>query len=291
MHNPRIARVLRFLTVCAGLLLCSTQASAERWYRVELLVFSQRGGELAEQWPATPELAYPAEGRFLASAQELNLDMTNMTQPENTGDSGEEYLGTLPPFVMLGNERKAFNDTASTMARSGRYKILFHETWVQPVAAKREALPLILDRSGDTQQWPPLQGSIKLWLSRYLHLETNLWLNTGGEYLQGDWRMPAPPLGPVAAVDESGAAVIAPPAEPAPENDTATVDSTNLYWLEQEETPQVLEPRYPYRHAIALQQKRRMRSKEIHYIDHPMLGLIIKLTPLETEETSPLNGG
>jgi hypothetical protein len=45
-----------------------------------------------------------------------------------------------------------------------------------------------------------------------------------------------------------------------------------------------LGPAYPYRHAVALQQKRRMRSKEIHYIDHPMLGLIIKFTPLRSPE-------
>ena len=32
-----------------------------------------------------------------------------------------------------------------------------------------------------------------------------------------------------------------------------------------------------------LQQKRKMRSNEVHYIDHPMLGLVIKLTPLDAD--------
>ncbi|MAS25712.1 MAG: hypothetical protein CMH99_10195, partial [Oceanospirillaceae bacterium] len=33
---------------------------------------------------------------------------------------------------------------------------------------------------------------------------------------------------------------------------------------------------------------RRMRSNELHYIDHPMLGIVIKITPIE--DASSLNG-
>ncbi len=35
---------------------------------------------------------------------------------------------------------------------------------------------------------------------------------------------------------------------------------------------------------IPLQQKRRMRSKERHYIDHPRLGALIEITPVTTEQ-------
>ena len=43
-------------------------------------------------------------------------------------------------------------------------------------------------------------------------------------------------------------------------------------------------PVSPWRHAVLMQQKRRMRSQEVHYIDHPMLGVIVKLMPLNAEE-------
>jgi hypothetical protein len=46
----------------------------------------------------------------------------------------------------------------------------------------------------------------------------------------------------------------------------------------------VQEQQYPYRHAVLLQQKRRMRSEEIHYIDHPLLGIVVTLTPMTPEE-------
>lgn len=287
-------RLSRFTCLLLALVF-SAQASAERWYRVELLAFSQRGGELAETWPATPDLAYPEEGRFLMHANELSAQAQPAAGQEahaevqdNTGspDDSDETRPHFPPFVMLPEARKGFGDTATSMARSGRYKVLFHETWIQPVGSKRSALPLILDRSGDTGKWPELQGSIKLWLSRYLHLETNLWLNTSGDYLRSEWQMPAAPLGPAAVPNSDGNALYAqerqrPGTDPATENSAA--ESTDFYWT-QNQSSEPIESLYPYRHAIALQQKRRMRSKEIHYIDHPLLGLMIKLTPLKTSE-------
>ncbi len=47
-------------------------------------------------------------------------------------------------------------------------------------------------------------------------------------------------------------------------------------------------PLYPYRHAVLLDQTRRMRSGEIHYIDHPLLGVIIKFTPVSGEELAAI---
>jgi hypothetical protein len=35
--------------------------------------------------------------------------------------------------------------------------------------------------------------------------------------------------------------------------------------------------------VIKLQQKRRMRSKELHYVDHPRLGVLALITPLESK--------
>ena len=39
---------------------------------------------------------------------------------------------------------------------------------------------------------------------------------------------------------------------------------------------------------MSLNDKRRMRSEEVHYLDHPMLGLVVKLTPLTEEELEAL---
>ena len=290
----------------------------DRWYRVELLVFSHENARSAEQWDAIPSLAYPAAARFLVEPDrvEANLDLYRadsvvdeygrqiLTILPDPGESPEQDIPDAPdpnipsaetetteprlptPFVALPARQREFRGKAAYMQRSGRYRTLFHQAWVQPVAESEGALPLILDRSGDTGDWPRLQGSITLYLSRYLHLQTNLWLNTPGDYLPGEWQMPSPPLGPPSVIIEE--LPIEEPEEQAAfgEQWLDTEVEPTLTGSEEEAAPEEgpLEPVYPWRHAVTMQQKRRMRSNEVHYLDHPLFGLVIKLTPLTEED-------
>ncbi|MDX1335335.1 MAG: CsiV family protein [Gammaproteobacteria bacterium] len=49
-----------------------------------------------------------------------------------------------------------------------------------------------------------------------------------------------------------------------------------------EETQEITETRALF--DIPVQSHRRMRSRELHYLDHPMVGILIEVTPVETEE-------
>jgi hypothetical protein len=230
---------VRLLIATALLLPFYAQAQPESLYRVELLVFSYPGGGASEQWEATPELAYPESTRTLTSA----------TPPDPLHPM---------PFAILPSGQRELGGKAAEMQRSGRYRILFHEAWIQPISGESGAVPVALDRSGDGGEWPPLQGTIKLYVSGDLTLETNLWLNTQGEYLHSAWRMPPPPLAPSS---------IEPLTQPA---GSVAHDRT-----------------YPYRHAVLLKQTHRMRSGEVSYIDHPMLGVVAKITPLSGPGPEP----
>ena len=330
------ASTLALLTLLAG---NTALAQDSRWFRVELLIFTNQsapdapaGAAIAEQWDATPPLTYPDAARFLIDPAQVRNNAATYPGTSELDQYGRQIIvlpaapgptstsqpvtanrpGLPRPFVQLPNSYQEFRGKAAVMQRSGGYNVLFHQTWVQPVPPEGRALPIVLDRSGDTGQWSRLQGSIKLYLSRYLQVETNLWLNTDGAYLPGTWRMPAPPLGPPALVIE----------EPFPELDQATPDSVQLSSQTvpgqalpaiaatavpaatdqagnllqpvvsgpgavaelDEEALQALGPVYPYRHAVLLEQKRRMRSTEVHYIDHPLFGLVIKFSPITAEE-------
>ena len=186
------------------------------------------------------------------------------------------------PFLTLPAQAREFRGKAAYMERNGPYRVLFHEVWWQPVGGARSALPIVLDQSGDQQSYPALQGTVRLHRSRFLHVATQLWLNTSGDYLPGTWRMPPPPLGPVSQ-ERVPAALL-------PEADAGVLSAVTGYDPAWEAAPGLLEeatataaPVYPYRHAVLLQQQRRMRSNEVHYIDHPLMGVVIKLTPLDTE--------
>tara|TARA_B110000495_G_scaffold76216_1_gene65392 strand:+ start:17 stop:907 length:891 start_codon:yes stop_codon:yes gene_type:complete len=268
--------------VCAALLFpLSTEAKTDTWYQVELIVFSHPAGNDAEQWDATPNLAYPSASRLLAD--EVSTPVV-ISQSEQAAPTAPVQPAA---FTILPSSQQALRNKAAAIQRSSRYQILFHEAWNQQMTDQANARPIVLDRSGDGGAWPELQGTIKLYVARYLYLETNLWLNTRGEYLPGSWRMPAPPIGPSSLIFEAPEPELeleleqpqreTITADPAIDLESQRVPSTLITITKRAET---LEPIYPFRHAVRLHQTRRMRSGEVHYIDHPMLGVIVKITPL-----------
>ncbi len=259
MPDRSVAQFVRLLFGAALLSPLTLHAQQEALYQVELLVFSYPSGGAAEQWEATPELAYPAVTQFLTDAGRLSAT----AQP---AEAASLQVPAQPsPFATLPASQREFGSKADTMQSSGRYRILFHEAWLQPIANQSAAVPVVLDHSGDGGQWPALQGTVKLYQSSDLHLETNLWLNTQGEYLHSSWRMPPPPLGPASSVRETPEQA----ALAVPENTSVAVPDS----------------KYPFRHAVLLEQTQRMRSGEVIYIDHPLLGVVAKITALsELEE-------
>ncbi|MEM1111092.1 MAG: CsiV family protein [Pseudomonadota bacterium] len=373
-------------------------APEARWYRVELLVFSNPADNGGEVWPPTPPLAYPEDFRFLVDPDRLEsnleallearrvdeslaadagleewpqaesdvdakgiqtitlllppdpeaeledaVDSANSTetveQPapaDETGAPASDASASpveglvnaiedaapgaddeiLPPprpspFILLPQEQLEFAGAARQMQRRSNRRVLFHEAWLQPVAERESAIPIVIDRSGDSQDWPELQGSLLLYVSRFLHVESNLWLNTPGSYLPAVWSMAPPPLGPeslrvvepeLAESDLVDATSALPWYEQAArgddgslstlsETEAAAVSQNGLTPAEVDATEEdmtiaeeALGPVYPWRHAVYLDERRRMRSNEVHYLDHPLIGLIIKLTPIEPEE-------
>lgn len=268
MPDRSTSRTFRALLIAALLLPLLAQAQADKLYKVELLVFSRPAGATAEHWDDTPELTYPARSRFLIYPGEKT------SSPDAPGISAP---GTAQPtpFATLPATWRGLSGKAAAMQRSGRFRILFHEAWIQPMSSKAQTLPITLDRSGDGGRWPALQGSIQLYLSRYFYLDTNLWLNTQGEYLpQAEWRMPAPPLAPESQARQkplySGSNRVSPAAPALAGQEPLDAQKQG--------------PQYPFRHAVLLDQTQRMRSGELAYIDHPLLGVLIKVTALDTSE-------
>lgn len=316
MITNKLPRFTAALAPLLALFVAVPSLSQEtRWFKVELMVFSQetQARYAEEQWAPFPELAYPEQARFLieparveanlreyggvSRIDQLGRQIIDLATPLEDADdipyrndttegaSGPDADATAvapesaepEPFVVLPAAELEFAGKTAYMQRNGPYRILFHQAWLQPVREGEDGPSIILDRSGDTEQWPRLQGSIRLSLARYLHLETNLWLNTMGDYLPGAWRMPAPPLAPPSLVLEG---VPEPEEEPyflAPEDEPGPGEDAG-------ETLDEPEDAYPFRHAVLLSQKRRMRSEEVHYIDHPLLGAVVKVTPYEWDE-------
>ena len=276
---PRRPRLTWLAAVLGSALAAPVSAApdGQNWYRVEIIVFANRDATAAasERWPLLPVLAYPATYRTLrahavssqeraqqhsqdlmAPAQQHSQDLMAPAQQTAGTAAALIELTLSTAFLALPAAQRELHAVARALARSQGLTVLFHESWLQPVPARARSVPLLIHSPAATGVYPELQGSIRLYRERYLHLETALWLNTRGDYLEHNTTMPTPPLPPSlsGAGDEAGSAV---------EDESGNAAGDVVV-------------RYPYRHAVTLQQQRRMRSGELHYIDHPMLGLLIR---------------
>ncbi len=246
-HNKASGiNMTRFIKLCTALLLATcaagTQAAsyAGNTFEIEMIVFSRTAGMegAREDWPAAPRLSYPSRW----------IDFSS------TDDGGNPVLTQVA--TQLDNK-------AAALQRSSSYRVLFHKAWQQQLWQKRRS-PSILVSGGETHgSHSQLEGTVKLSVSRYLHLSTNLWMSEfgGPETATGGILLPTPTKQEDEPLDlATGSAGIAP--------------------LRAES------PAYAARVAT-LQQERRMRSGELHYLDHPLFGVLIQVRKVdETEEAA-----
>lgn len=190
-------------------------AEETRWYDVEVIVFSQKSQQYhnSELWPVDYELPQTEVTKTL-------LPASNSSKPL--------------AFSRLAQSSLQLTSEANRIKSAPDLGLLLHMGWRQPGLPEDKAVAVKIDKGPDQR----LSGTLKLVLSRYLHINTDL-----------IYREPL-----------SGGAATA-------FNSTAE-DASSFS----------LEPRYQ---AYHMKQSRRMRSRELHYLDHPLFGMVILVTPYE----------
>ena len=218
------------LLLLAQLVFTSAQA---RDYAIEVIIFANKA-ELSQSATISASQAIQAANQ--------GINFNNIEEYEDTG------------WEPLEIEQYQLRDRAIQLERSGRYQVLKHLAWRQPVVERKDALPIIINAGRDyssafpermfrqvefndsnfttgqdqDNQLHELEGTITIAISRYIHLYTDL-----------VFRMPQL------------------------STDSLTRD-------------QVLAD-------FGIKSHRRMRSRELHYVDHPLVGILIEATPIEEE--------
>ena len=278
------------------------------WFQIELIVFSRLdGASHGEQWARDLTLRYPFNWVELQDPETPKSWLPDwLEKPINPGLVGAPQLETPEdqrwtplqvdlerrPYFRLGVNDRNLNAVANTLARKPEYRLLFHQAWRQPMEENQSSPAILIgggDRFGLHQE---LEGSVTLSLSRYLHLHTNLWLtefepNFG--QAPGGWpELPLPPNRP--GNDRSAPSLESDPAAPFGQPggsawDRFTQTSNPLNSLQT--LSGFLREDYLPKRIVAMTQRRRMRSEELHYLDHPLFGLMIKIKPYERPEADP----
>jgi len=225
-------------------------------YAVELIVFEYAGSAANTTEIFDPEPA--AEPRVaVRSAAPLQGDLPFAIDMPAAGEAGapfepqvDEELEEIPSYeragiVMLDPGEYQLDGIYEKLQRLDAYRPLLHSGWIQSTLAKEESSPLRLRRIGD----PPLRlnGTVTLYLGRYLHLAVDLSLE----------RKVAQRM--TATRGRLGY-----------DGDKRSRAASNF-------DPRFITPSTFYR----IQEDRIVRNNELRYYDHPKFGVLAKITRIE----------
>lgn len=231
----------------------------ENWYQIEILAFARKEPNSDEYWrlDQQPDLNRDAL---------IRLDSESPQAPEHADNIDRQALGygawkTLEGALPLTN-------TAEQMSRAGD-RILAHRAWRQPVRERGHAFAVLLE-GGDVLPAPIILSP-------------------------GDSGSTA---SDIAAIDASGQITTLPTLETEESND-ATMETRELQGALRFHLSRYLhlEPLLWYgsdtesgqRIWVKINQNRRMRSEELHYLDHPLFGLLVRITPWKHPEQKKLD--
>lgn len=286
------------LTLMAGSSFAADKGKPEIWYQVEVVIFEQADNFDAEAPRRDEQLSYPnnyhelADPTFSLEAASIKLDTDGNPIESNTTEAATKKPTNEKeqPFQKLASSDRQLNPDAYALDRKGDYRVLYHQAWRQPGIEPRYA-PWVLVRGGQRyDEHFELEGSIRLVRSRYLHIETNLWLTRFGDnFGQEPEVWPELPSYPVLALpsEDNNAAMPDGISLTSEQNDplplTSELTSAGAIAIE---APQ--QKRFIVTQVDTLKTSRRMKRKELHYLDHPRMGMLVTVTAYEVPEVGSL---
>jgi hypothetical protein len=250
MSNRIAAFALAFSAALVGAAPAPVPAAPppQDWFEVELVVFrhTQPGAGASETWPADP--GRPA----VEAARELDPAAT-----------------VLAPFMALPPTASRLSAQWDKLVKSPRYEPLGYFAWLQP-PLERGRSPAVRIASPLPPEKPPEQPPVPT-------LDPN-----AAPPAPAPSTAPAPAFAFAPDPDAPPAAPALPPLR-TPLDGTATVGLQRYLYLALDlvfqpgDLPPLVDgtPMPPFR----LTETRRMRSKELHYFDHPLFGAIVLITP------------
>ncbi|MBF0470871.1 MAG: hypothetical protein HQL48_05795 [Gammaproteobacteria bacterium] len=299
----------------AWILWLTTVSAEDRLYDIELILFQQPGSEFYqdEHWGSEAPrqqtanrvelLPYPRISRF-----------SDRSGSGREAPSSNQPVVAPTPYAILPPEEYLLTSLASRLRRQREYRLLLHTAWRQRLTTGKTAPPIHLYDSlrnevevavdayqGEEELASPtphpggdasgsgsgrsfvlreayqnalqrsassspayFDGTVTITLGRYLHLAFDL------DYLGQERAARTQPLSPRSApvplkTAEVESLILSTGSGEMPISTTLGMDDTRT----------ALPPR------ISLRQSRKMRSREIHLIDHPMLGILALITPVD----------
>lgn len=298
---PATMWALSCALLSALLLSISTSAqgqTSQRWFQIEVSIFSNESlaDRDEERWQTeSNELNYPNPLRRLGQLSDLLITEQMIadaiaesseqdslsTKEEATIEIDAEALAAIErlaqilptgpqlastegefkfpdflrdPHLQLTPDNSDFEQTNRALERSAEHRLLFHGLWRESVADPADAIPLYVQGGLRFDDQYELQGAITLRFNENrdrLVIDSNLWLTeySASADFESEWQLPAIPEAMKTDLD------------------SLTRDEQGL--------------QYGINRVFHMEQSREMRSNQFHYIDHPAIGIVILVKPID----------
>lgn len=226
----------------------------ESWYQIEILAFARERPVSNEYWrlDQQPDLNHQAL---------IKLDRDQPTLPDHADNIDRSALG-YGAWRVINTDGLSLQQTAEKMAKDG-HRILLHRAWRQPVRDRGHAFAVLVE-GGNVLTEPMLD-----------ELSSDGLENDGiANFEPATGSDGQPTTLPTLELDEEALA-----ARQSRELQGALRFHLSRYLH--------IEPLLWYGHDstegeriwVKIDQNRRMRSEELHYLDHPLFGLFVRITP------------
>ena len=203
---------------------------------------------------AKEEATIEIDAEALAAIERLAQILTTGPQPVRTEGEFKFPDFMRDPHLQLTPDDSDFEQTNRALEHSAEHRLLFHGLWRESVADPADAIPLYVQGGLRFDDQYELQGAITLRFNENrdrLVIDSNLWLTeySASADFESEWQLPAIPEAMKTDLD------------------SLTRDEQGL--------------QYGINRVFHMEQSREMRSNQFHYIDHPAIGIVILVKPID----------
>ncbi|ROS00304.1 peptidoglycan-binding protein CsiV [Sinobacterium caligoides] len=238
-----------------------------RWYQVEVILFKNNATvpeEAQEQWPQHIDFNPPANSILLNAPTPPHKIVSSQSPADsttspahsvaiNTAAALNQKDSTTKSYPYLSKAKHSLAAEGLALKRKGQYDVVFHEAWIMPFIDGETSPAVVFQQGMKHGKDSSIEGALNIQLNRFLDVSADVWLSEFDETSTAslaDNTQQFSALYPQQPGDEF---IVNHPLLPAPIDDA--LSST-----------------------IHLDDNIKMRSNELHYIDHPMMGMLIKIT-------------
>ena len=222
------------------------------WYTVSMVIFKNPYAKAnGDPWsrPDRLELSIP----------EQTVEFITEGDPADTAFVEQPLID--PEFLSI----------VGKLDSNQNYRIYSSKSWRQPGYSRQTPIPVRTRAGRSYGDNYLLEGTVAVTAAKFLHFQSNLWMS--------EYQELAEPLAPESiseqwsTVSSSGNEVIA-------SNSLGEPQSVAPGAAAEEPAPSPYDAlgNYTRLQATALQESRRMESGELHYLDHPLFGILVKVT-------------